>query len=209
MNDVATNQGRTVLFVSHNMGAVAGLCGRTIFLQRGEVELIGETQDVISRYMTLGAERKGTVDLTEWKDDRSQTGPFRFKRVTLTDAEGNVKSSFKYGEKIRVLTEVSGIKGMPFSMNVSIRNDMGAFITDNVSSNDGFYPVFPDDEVSVSAEFDCLFNDGRYYLQLWLGDRSRKLSDVVRNCLSFDVFTGDILIRNRGLLRQRVSWEIC
>jgi lipopolysaccharide transport system ATP-binding protein len=209
MNDAAVNQGRTVLFVSHNMGAVAGLCGSTILLKKGEVDAIGPTAEVIHRYMTMHAEEVGTVDLTEWNEDRSRKGPFQFMRVTLTDAAGNMKNSFSYGEKVCVRTVISGSLGMPFTMNVSVKNDMGTFITDHISSNDGFTPEFLADEVTVTTEFECVFNDGTYFLQLWLGDRARKMNDVVRNCLSFNVFSSDVQVRSRGLLRQKVLWDIC
>jgi hypothetical protein len=130
-------------------------------------------------------------------------------RVTLTDAAGNMKNSFSYGEKVCVRTVISGSLGMPFTMNVSVKNDMGTFITDHISSNDGFTPEFLADEVTVTTEFECVFNDGTYFLQLWLGDRARKMNDVVRNCLSFNVFSSDVQVRSRGLLRQKVLWDIC
>jgi lipopolysaccharide transport system ATP-binding protein len=208
MNDVATNQGRTVLFVSHNMGAVAGLCGRAILLHQGEIETTGETSEVINRYMTLHAERKGTVDLTDWKDDRTFRGPYRLKSVTLTDTSGNVKESFRFGEKIRVRTVISGTAGESFCLNVSVKSGMGTFIAEHISRNEGFYPVFKDGETTVRTEFDCILNDGTYYLQLWLGDSTRKMHDIVRNCLVFTVASGDTTVESRGMVRQPVEWDI-
>jgi len=49
MSDVA-KEGRTVLFVSHNMGAVSNLCSRSIVLSNGEVDFDGETQQAIQHY---------------------------------------------------------------------------------------------------------------------------------------------------------------
>ncbi|HVF67316.1 MAG TPA: polysaccharide ABC transporter ATP-binding protein [Pyrinomonadaceae bacterium] len=51
MGDVA-KQGRTVLFVSHNMGAVSSLCNRTIYLAGGQVQSIGPTESVVVDYMS-------------------------------------------------------------------------------------------------------------------------------------------------------------
>ena len=50
MKDVATG-GRTVLFVSHNMGAVASLCEKVINLKNGKVSSLGKTQEQISIYL--------------------------------------------------------------------------------------------------------------------------------------------------------------
>ena len=51
MKDVA-NEGRTVLFVSHNMNAVQSLCDKCIYLERGSVEIYGQTSTVIEKYLS-------------------------------------------------------------------------------------------------------------------------------------------------------------
>ena len=51
MKDVSQGQGRTVLFVSHNLGAVKSLCTRAISLKSGVVDYEGEASDTINRYM--------------------------------------------------------------------------------------------------------------------------------------------------------------
>ncbi len=62
MNDVATS-GRTVLFVSHNMAAVEGLCTTAIHLEQGRLIASGETREIISRYLQFGAQVTDEVDL--------------------------------------------------------------------------------------------------------------------------------------------------
>jgi lipopolysaccharide transport system ATP-binding protein len=208
MNDVATNQGRTVLFVSHNMAAVAELCTRSIFLEKGEVGMIGDTRDVISHYMDMHSEMSGTLDLTNWRVDRNKKGPFVFTSLTLSDELGNVKNRFSYGEKIRVRVGIRGVKGEPFSINVAVKSDMGIFVMEHISSNGDFFPVLPADEATVTAEFDSIFTDGTYYIHLWMGDRSRRVSDVVRNAMAFNIFSGDNMVRIKGLVRQTVNWSI-
>ena len=54
MDEAARRQGRTVLIVSHNMGAIASLCASTIWLHRGLVRRHGPTREVISDYLALG-----------------------------------------------------------------------------------------------------------------------------------------------------------
>ena len=51
MEDVSRNQGRTVLFVSHNMPAVLGLCNRGLLLTKGCVSYLGATKDTINEYL--------------------------------------------------------------------------------------------------------------------------------------------------------------
>ncbi|WP_297337966.1 ABC transporter ATP-binding protein [Algoriphagus sp.] len=54
MEDVSKNQGRTVLFVSHNMGAVQTLCSRSILLGKGSFVASGATDHILSRYLGTG-----------------------------------------------------------------------------------------------------------------------------------------------------------
>lgn len=58
MEDVSKNQGRTVLFVSHDLGAVKTLCPNTILLQKGMISRIGETSDVLDFYFKMSNEVK-------------------------------------------------------------------------------------------------------------------------------------------------------
>jgi ABC-type multidrug transport system ATPase subunit len=53
MGDISKGEGRTVLFVSHNMGAVKNLCNTGIHLQNGMVNIVGAITDVISEYQVV------------------------------------------------------------------------------------------------------------------------------------------------------------
>jgi lipopolysaccharide transport system ATP-binding protein len=51
MGDVASKEGRTVLFVSHNMGAIRGLCNTGVFLEKGKIKKNGNVQDCVNGYL--------------------------------------------------------------------------------------------------------------------------------------------------------------
>lgn len=79
MGDVA-GEGRTVLFVSHNMSAIEGLCNTSLLLNQGKVDFQGETKEVISHYLHSSRltknkltqtgisdlQRKGPIIVDEW-----------------------------------------------------------------------------------------------------------------------------------------------
>jgi lipopolysaccharide transport system ATP-binding protein len=67
MKDVAS-RGRTVLFVSHNMGAVAMLCDRAILLAGGEIKESGQTDDMIARYTAAVREEVQVLSLAELRN---------------------------------------------------------------------------------------------------------------------------------------------
>jgi lipopolysaccharide transport system ATP-binding protein len=56
MKDVSMNEGRTVLFVSHNLAAVKTLCNRSVLLSQGTVKDIGQTNAIVTQYVKLNAE---------------------------------------------------------------------------------------------------------------------------------------------------------
>jgi lipopolysaccharide transport system ATP-binding protein len=62
MGSVA-HQGRTVLFVSHNMGAIAQLCGRAFWIADGQIRLSGPAQQVVTAYLS-----EGTADQAVWQN---------------------------------------------------------------------------------------------------------------------------------------------
>lgn len=54
MEDVSQSEGRTVLFVSHNMGTINQLCNRAILLRSGQISDLGQTADIVRKYMKSG-----------------------------------------------------------------------------------------------------------------------------------------------------------
>ena len=95
MGDVARG-GRTVLFVSHNMGAIENLCGRCILLEQGEIRNIGRTGDIINEYLTISLEIS-SVPLSERKTD--YTNPrFIFTDIEFRNSKGEKLSSLSSGE---------------------------------------------------------------------------------------------------------------
>jgi lipopolysaccharide transport system ATP-binding protein len=97
-------EGRTVLFVSHNMTAIHRLCQRVVLLEDGKVKADGETSDIISQY--LNADRSES-DCIEWNNPDTAPGDatLRLKRVRLLDKNNRVRSSFEIREPLRIEVE--------------------------------------------------------------------------------------------------------
>lgn len=96
MQDVA-GQGRTVLFVSHNLSAVETLCSQAMLLAEGGIELLGNTQDIISFYL----QKNHKVDFDPFTNaKRSGNGKFRVTSFHLEDENGNRLSMTKSGRPV-------------------------------------------------------------------------------------------------------------
>jgi lipopolysaccharide transport system ATP-binding protein len=99
MNEVAKG-GRTILFVSHNMAAVAGLCTRAILVESGRLTADGSAEDVIRRYVEAGG-RASAIRLAE-RSDRSGSGNVLLTRLEFCGADGNPVASARLGEPLLV-----------------------------------------------------------------------------------------------------------
>lgn len=90
MQDVSNSDGRTVLFVSHDLGAVQRLCPRSILLEKGQVVMDGETSAVIEHYLNSGAQADRFLTWTV--EEAPQSKHVRLEQIQITDAAGRTDS---------------------------------------------------------------------------------------------------------------------
>jgi lipopolysaccharide transport system ATP-binding protein len=100
MQSVATG-GRTVLFVSHNLGAVQSLCSRGIFLAGGELMYDGSVKQVIEQYMAI-AKVPDELRFSDANPARGGAGTARFTSVEMLASTGTVIEQCMGGEAIAI-----------------------------------------------------------------------------------------------------------
>lgn len=101
MQDISRGEGRTVLFVSHNMAAVKSLCTRGIVLENGEVVFKGEVESAISFYLSK-SEIKSEITLSERTDRIGNNSIFKFTNISITDLFNNKVESILSGDPCRI-----------------------------------------------------------------------------------------------------------
>lgn len=99
MQEVAA-EGRTVLFVSHDLSAVEKLCPRSILMEAGHCEQDGPTSKTIARYQETVVQT-AVADLSS-RTDRKGAGFVRFTRIQTLDQHGNERAVFFSGKPLRV-----------------------------------------------------------------------------------------------------------
>jgi lipopolysaccharide transport system ATP-binding protein len=97
MSDVA-NEGRTVLFVSHNLRAIQNLCSTSLLIKNGRLSLKSKSEEVINEYLSNIIE-KSNPPLAQ-RVDRTGDGLFRFTDLTFNNRNKNV---IKCGEKLDII----------------------------------------------------------------------------------------------------------
>ena len=94
-------QGRTVLFVSHNMAAIKALCGRALLLEAGRLVAQGPVDQVIEGYLGLASAPSSSGFIAE-NAPRSGTGEARFRRAEVLTASGQPAPELYFGQRFRV-----------------------------------------------------------------------------------------------------------
>jgi lipopolysaccharide transport system ATP-binding protein len=111
-------EGRTVLFVSHNMTAVHSLCTRCVVIQEGRVKFDGDTEEAILEYQTAahGSDEDGPRG--EWDYSRRSAagipaGKPIIRKVVLQDEMGRVTDTLPVSRPARLVIEVDGLSEYP------------------------------------------------------------------------------------------------
>jgi lipopolysaccharide transport system ATP-binding protein len=99
MRDVATGEGRTVLFVSHNMGAMSQLCEVGVLLEQGVVKDAGPIKEVVMSYMKSGLDREASQ--AQFKVEPQKPGQFLSAEILRHDG-GGLGSDFSCDEPITI-----------------------------------------------------------------------------------------------------------
>jgi lipopolysaccharide transport system ATP-binding protein len=214
MGDVA-KEGRTVVFVSHNMGAVARLCSRCLWLDDGRLEMSGETGEVISRYLSSKGGMKSEFSVTD-PAKAPGNGVFNLRAVRVKDG-GNGRATIDTRYDCFVEIEYELAKPLP-GLRVGYR----------LLASDGTVVLSSTDrDGGCRTETDCrsgiylsrctipggLLNRGRYSISLGIDVPKVESILFLDNVVSFDVeIAGDLdgtTSDNRlGLVCPRLPWKV-
>jgi lipopolysaccharide transport system ATP-binding protein len=209
MSQVASG-GRTVLFVSHNMGAVSELCTRAVLLDDGTMLLDSSVGDVLEGYARLvgnrGHLRTFTVD---------PTLPAAILSAEIADADGNPTTSFDLVDAIAITIRYEvrePITGLQLSITLA-RNMVDvvtSFDTDDLLEIPDREPGVYEAVYRVPGMF---LKAGSYTARIGAGTPQQLLQDA-EGAVMFDVEELTINAHSRGYRRERAgqvlspgSWE--
>ena len=189
MDDVA-QAGRTVVFVSHNMGLLQTLCKRGIFLQRGAVDMDGTITQAVDAYLQT-LEQVRSQDLSK-RTDRKGQGKSRLIGAEVTNNHNGSPSILKTGHPARFVFQVNAhIPGM--ACNFNLYDTIGQPVTSFQSRVRG-----PEDssDPGNGLKFVCdldelLLLPGRYRVDVAIiGDN--RLQDFIEAATVFEVGEGQV-----------------
>ena len=186
MKDVA-GQGRTVLFVSHNMSAIAQLCSSAILLRSGQVQTLGPTASVLGDYVSDASEgTDGTYDL-RGHPARPRAAREIIVRAQLSSADGVPTHSFFPDSRWCVELDLVGDVDDPM-VAVAIEDHSGRRITTMASYfSPGELPAIRGTTTVRCVKHRLDLAPGRYLLSVSVSDRHGGQLDSIDNCGWFEV----------------------
>jgi lipopolysaccharide transport system ATP-binding protein len=220
MGNVA-HEGRTVLFVSHNMAAIESLCDRTLLVENGSVKFDGPTDETISQYLGKIGNTNGQLDLFT---DRIGDGPVHFKQIRFIDQHGEAVGSFQTGKSLTIelsydnadRNEVQG----SLLFRVFFSSVMGdrLFVCSTEVEPSSFTSTLPSSGL-ISCQIPQLqLMPGRYMIDLVCkieyGGVQRALSDQVTGAAVLDVVasdfygTGKLPPSSSGKFLAQYKWHV-
>jgi lipopolysaccharide transport system ATP-binding protein len=185
-------EGRTVLFVSHNMAAVSRLCTRCLLLSEGKLKDDGKPDYIVGRYLGMVADEGSGMELGA-RLDREGTGEIRFTAIR-TESIGNERSSI-------------GFAGSPLSISLTLKNSGSrrqcivhvAILSvegekllhlDNGSTNSAFSLDHGEHRISCTISRLPLVQ-GTYVINVAVTDSNGCLQDRVESAARLEILGGD------------------
>jgi lipopolysaccharide transport system ATP-binding protein len=215
----AANEGRTILFVSHNLAAIENLCSRTMLLRKGVIDVFDVTSVAIARYLSQSTDQTladGYVNLNS-RRERDGTGRVRFQDITLRDAAGEPSSLFRTGEEVFFDLRLAGdgdlSRQAELRIAIKLYDPSGVLLV--TLSNEFVGPCIPLADADDTVR--CRVNElplvpGSYSATLACY-ASGILTDLVTQAFSFHVVPGDFYRSGKvpkrhvhGALVMRHEW---
>lgn len=220
MKDVSTS-GRTVLFVSHNMGAVKNLCNTSIILDKGRLIKDGPTNLVVNEYLNESFMELGQISWNEASGDAPGTDSFKLTRLELIN-NGNVTSEhdIAYDSVLNIFySNLEAGRKYQISVHVMDVNDnmvLASLNAPSASTNEDAYYFKPYEagafrtQVRIPLNF---LNEGSYYFNVIVSSDNFRTNDVfLERILSFTTHDSSSMKEDYtgswgGVVRPKLFWE--
>lgn len=212
MDDITKRSGRTILFVSHNMAAVQNLCNRCVFLKAGEIKAIGETKDVVEKYLATSSVGNFKKTFEDYKQDDQR---LRLISIELKNGLQN-KFCVNWGQPIELIMDVEArepIKQVCFAVGLNTIENVPLFTIRNSDANNDLWNLSPGrHKLIVSIENP--FMAGIYNTYLTASSISRKnilfhipnanqleISNITKNNKKYPY-------QNNGVVNVEANWQL-
>jgi lipopolysaccharide transport system ATP-binding protein len=207
------HEGRTVLFVSHNMGAISNLCDGALWIDGGCLRKKGSVNEIINNYLAHNSMFKGRIDLQTFAK-RKGDSLARFHWAAVKNASGNITNQFMMGDDIIMEIGIYSEKILnKVSLSLDWKTITGIPVLHIVDRDSGFTLTNIQGEKNIKV---CIPNiplyPGSYLISLWIGDLMGNDFDYIEECIQIDINESNIVERSglswkHAIFSHKVFWN--
>jgi lipopolysaccharide transport system ATP-binding protein len=208
--EVVSGHGRTVLFVSHNMGAVNRLCQRCILLDQGQIVASGPTASTVQTYLN-----SSMAERAEYVQASAPEKAVNLLRVALNGPDGQMRNDIAYSEDARVVLDYEvnrAVSGTSVGIGLFTLDGACAFISGDFDAHPDLLGVRDPGQYRTEVAFPSHWlNTGRYRLTVYIANA---MSGVVYDQIEAIVFNvldtgtpGSLHgVKRQGVLQPILEW---
>lgn len=208
MQDISNSEGRTVLFVSHNMAAVKSLCNRGIVLENGKSVYDGTSEEAVNFYLSQSKhfQSKKLLD----RQDRSGNGAITFTQLSIENEQHNEVNEVICGSSVRFKISFKRnreVKDNDFVFGLVINDEKEQKVADFYSDEMGcVFDTIVKDTVYLNID-KLMLRAGSYNIAIVAQSLKMRATafDRIFNALSFTVMTTDYYKKNTFIRATNVA----
>jgi len=211
-----SREGRTVLFVSHNLGAMSALTRTCVYIHGGQLMDFGETPNVVQRYLVENSsEQRSVGGVSRYRRDPYMETPLRINRVWVNEDSTEVPI-LEMGAKFSIFVEVEASKPIDGAgMDVALKDIHGQRIVVLFSWDNGFALSISSGRHIIQIDIEGLkLTPGRYFADVGVNQTTvTRAYDVILDYPLFEIINqGQVpqwLDRPWGAIHwQEVEWKL-
>ena len=211
MEDVA-REGRTVLFVSHNMAAIAALCPKTMIVSEGRISALGSTPETIRKYLEV-VSIDANLPLGERKDRRGK-GNIRFKEITFGGNNNRDSNVYAIGDDIYIYVKVESFYPMDvtakLALSIRTTSEIGLISCDSELKGKAYTIPGSSESTLVCKIYLPPLNYGNYYVNLAIfygGEPEDWITSAAKFSIESGTFDGRVTTNPFPVL-SRFEWDV-
>jgi lipopolysaccharide transport system ATP-binding protein len=214
MQDISKTDGRTVLFVSHNMAAVKSLCTKGIVLEHGGITFSGSSDDAINYYLE-NSYKKSEIKLSE-RIDRKGNQKLSIQNIFVKNKDEVVVGEMHSGEYYKLIFEYQKLKDIDpkqLTIVLQFKNENDELVTTIATDELGTKFSEVKENGTIEVELPRLqFREGRYSMQYMISEKlsfntPHQVVDYLQDAFTLTVIRGDywhsgVLNRPKGFIQE-------
>lgn len=178
MEEVSTKEGRTIVFVSHQLNSIVKLCTNAVWIDNGKLKYSGSAQDAVGQYTS--SVQTGLFHST-YKND-TQTGESYF------DSIGLEKPIINIGEDLDIrINYTKNYLGRQLVININIRDEFGEMVSHIINGDDDFSTANLSGHCLHVTLKSLNLVPGKYFLSFWAGLDMHHGIDTIENAVAFEI----------------------